>query len=73
MTKNIRKHIVVLAGIPADLARVLRPVKETLELITGAGRSREIKGLQQTATDKEIIAKLNEIIRRLNASGGDHV
>lgn len=71
---KIRKPSVNIVGVPFEIARVLRPVKETLEIITGAtsGQS-ELKGLPSKASNEEVIAKVNEIIRRLNASGGDHV
>ena len=73
MTSNVRKPSIILAGTTPALANTLRPIKETLELITGAGRLSELKGLSREATQAEIISKLNEVIRRLNASGGDHV
>lgn len=71
---KVRKPSVILSGISFDVANVLRPIKETLEILTGSTRgSSELKGLKPTATDKEVVDKLNEIIRRLNASGDDHV
>lgn len=75
MTKvRVRKPNVIIVGIPQEIARVLQPVKETLEILTGATRgSSEIKGLRKSSTNEEIINKVNELIRRLNASGGDHV
>ena len=74
MTSNVRKPSVNIAGVPQEVARALQPVKTTLELLTGtAGGIKELKGLKHTATNAEIILKINEIIRRLNASGGDHV
>lgn len=69
-----RKPSVVLTGIPYEVARALRPVKTTLDMMTGAvSINNELRGLKKGATNDEMIEKINEIIRRLNASGGDHV
>ena len=69
-----RKPSVILTGIPYETARVLRPVKTTLDMITGAVNiNNELVGLKKVASNDEIVEKINEIIRRLNASGGDHV
>lgn len=78
LTKNRqimpRKPQVNLSGIDPKLADVLRPIKTTLDMLTGAvSIDKEIKGLHADATNAQIVEKLNEIIRRLNASGGDHV
>lgn len=71
---KVRKPSVILSGISFEVANVLRPVKETLEILTGSMRgSSELKGLKADASNKEVVDKLNEIIRRLNASGDDHV
>lgn len=69
-----RKPSVILTGIPYETARALRPVKTTLDMLTGAVNiNNELRGLKKGATNDEVVAKINEIIRRLNASGGDHV
>lgn len=69
-----RKPSVILTGIPYETARVLRPVKTTLDMITGAVNiNNELVGLKKGSSKDEIVEKINEIIRRLNASGGDHV
>lgn len=74
MAKDARKPTVTLTGIPFDIANALRPVKTTLEMLTGSVNiNNELKGLKADATNEQIVAKLNEVIRRLNASGGDHV
>lgn len=75
MAKNDgRKPSVILTGIPYETARVLRPVKTTLDMITGAVNiNNELRGLKKGASTDEVVEKINEIIRRLNASGGDHV
>ena len=63
-----------MTGIPFNIAQVLRPVKQTLDMLTGAvSVNDELKGLKKGATNDEMVEKINEIIRRLNASGGDHV
>jgi hypothetical protein len=65
-------------GIPAahggvvdsNLQRMLVAMKENLEIITGARpQVGEIAQLSSTATTADIIAKINEIISRLNFSG----
>lgn len=64
-----RKPTINTAGLPQQLARVLEPIKQSIEMITGA-KSREIKGLNAAqATQVDIVAKLNEVIARINASG----
>ena len=69
-----RKPSVVLTGVSFETAQVLRPVKQTLDMLTGAvSGSNELVGLKKGATADEMVEKINEIIRRLNASGGDHV
>lgn len=75
MAKNGgRKPPVVLTGIPFETAQALRPVKTTLDMLTGAVNiNTELKGLKKGVSTDEIVEKINEIIRRLNASGGDHV
>jgi len=50
--------------IPADIRRVLEPLKENVEQIT-AVRGDEIEELPSTATVVQIIAKINEILARL--------
>ena len=46
----------------------LKPVKENIEMVTGA-RGGELKGLKPEATQDEIIKKVNELIARINVSG----
>lgn len=65
-----RKPVITTAGLPMNLARVLEPVKQCLEMLTGARSNvREIKGLPKDATNEQIVEKINQIARRLNASG----
>lgn len=54
--------------MPQDVARVVQPIKETVEMLTGT-RGGELSTLSDTATTAEIITAINAIIARLNASG----
>ncbi len=67
---GIRKPTITTAGYSRELATALEPVKQTVEMITGArvGMT-EIKGLPATATLEQVVRRLNEVIARLNASG----
>jgi tripartite-type tricarboxylate transporter receptor subunit TctC len=63
-------------GIPAinlpdrTLNQMLSAMRENLGIITGAIQGiGEIDQLSSTATTAQIISKINEIIKRLNASG----
>lgn len=70
MAVEPRKPVITTSGMPANMARFLEPVKQAIEMITGARSGiREIKGLEKSATSEEIIEKVNELARRLNASG----
>lgn len=51
-----------------EVSRVLNPIKETLDIITGV-RSGEIETLDSDATLEDVVAKVKEIIARLNRSG----
>ena len=69
MSKYVaRKPTISTMGMPPELAWFLKPVKESIEMVTGAVGG-EIKGLKLTATNEEIIKKINEMIARINASG----
>lgn len=48
--------------------RILRPMKEILDRLTGA-RIGRLEELPSTATSADIIDKINAVIRRLNANG----
>lgn len=48
------------------VASLLRPIKENIELITGV-RGGIIEQLPENASNSQVIAKINEIIQRLNA------
>lgn len=47
------------------LASVLQPMKETIEIITGA-RGGRLEQLDNTADLDAVISKLNEVIAKLN-------
>lgn len=47
------------------LASILRPIKENIEILNGV-RVGRIDTLSETATLSEVIAKLNEVIDRIN-------
>lgn len=49
-----------------SVARLLRPIKENLEILTGL-RGESLTKLDSSATLSEVITKLNEVIDRLNA------
>lgn len=63
-----RKPVISTMGMPAELAWFLKPVKENIEMVTGA-RGGELKGLKPGATQEEIIKKVNELIAQINVSG----
>lgn len=54
------------SGFEAE--RVLRPIKETLDILTGA-RVGELPELANDATTEDIITAINTVIQRLNRSG----
>lgn len=63
-------------GIPSvalqdqQLNTVVNAIKENIEILTGSRIGvGEIKQLGTPATNDQIVAKLNEIIKRLNVSG----
>lgn len=62
--------IPILNSQDRTLNQVLAAVKENIEVITGArAGSAQIATLDSTATTAQIIAKINEIIGRLNYDG----
>lgn len=68
MTILRKPGIPSIQSIPAEIAVVLRPMKENIELLTGA-RGGAIVQLQVNATTVQIVSKINEIIARLNQAG----
>lgn len=58
------------SSLPPDLARVIEPIKQNLEVIMGARPGvAEIKPLASSASLSDVISKVNEVISRLNQSG----
>lgn len=65
-----RKPTIVTVGLKPELARALEPVKQSIEMLTGARvGTPELYGLPQKTSGMALIGKVNEIISRLNASG----
>lgn len=60
--------IPALGSLPYELSRILTPIKENLDLITGV-RTGPIAQLPQTAVLLDAVNKINEIIIRLNQAG----
>ena len=70
MNQLARKPTIVTSGFSYEISKALEPVKQSIEMITGARAGfKEIKGLPPEATTTDVINKINEIICRLNASG----
>ena len=67
-----RKPNINTAGLDVRLAKVMEPVKQSIDMLTGA-RLGELKGLPRGASSEEVILKINEIVARLNASGRSNV
>jgi hypothetical protein len=66
---TIRKPAIpTVASMPNDLSRILSPLKENIDMITGV-KTGAIAQLQQTATLTDVINKINEIVVRLNYTG----
>lgn len=63
-----RKPVISTMGMPMELAWFLKPIKENIEMVTGA-RGGELKALSKDADLSEVIKKINEIIARINVSG----
>lgn len=65
-----RKPSITTSGLPPQLAKALEPVKQSIEMITGARAGiSEVKGLSSGASLEDVVKKVNEIIARINASG----
>lgn len=71
---DTRKPSISISGLPTALAKPLETVKQSIEMITGARPGmRELSGLAKDADLTEVIAKINELIARINASGRSNV
>lgn len=74
MAAATRKPSISISGLPHVLAKTLEPVKQSIEMITGARPGMaEIKGLPNDATLLDLIKKVNEVVARINASGKNYV
>lgn len=51
--------------LPRELKRFIDPLRANVDMITGRGRPGKIAALPTTASTADIIAKVNEIIDRL--------
>lgn len=66
MTNRIRKPAIPAVVVPdRRLSTLLSPIKQNIEILTGV-RGGAIEYLSATATVDEAVAKINEIIDRLN-------
>jgi hypothetical protein len=58
------------ASLPLDMAQIIEPLKQNVELITGARPgSTELSPLATTATLAQVITQVNLILSRINRSG----
>lgn len=64
-----KQAIPALGPLDQSIERLLNPIKQNLDAITGRTPEGEIDVLPSTASLAEVIAKVNEIVRRLNGSG----
>lgn len=59
-----------LNNVPQELASLLAPMKENIEIITGVRRgTSQVATLASTASLSDVINKVNEIISKINQSG----
>lgn len=62
--------IPVTSSLPLDIAQVVEPLKQNVELITGARPgSTALSPLASTATLADVITQVNLILSRINRSG----
>lgn len=54
-------------GLPPETRRVLDPLIESVESIKGRRRAGKIKALPASASLADVIAKINEVLERLQA------
>lgn len=58
------------SSLDLDLARIVEPMKQNIEMITGARPgSVPLSPLASTATLSDVIVQLNKILSRINQSG----
>lgn len=56
------------SSLAPQLSQVINPMKETIEIITGA-RGGPLGKLQPGASNADVVTAINLIIARLNATG----
>jgi hypothetical protein len=62
--------IPVTSSLPLDLAQIVEPLKQNVELITGVRPgSVALSALPTTATLADVITQLNKILSRINQTG----
>lgn len=65
---NKKPSIPTVSSLPQELARILQPMKENIDLLTGV-QTGGLRQLDATATLTDAIMKINEVIARLNQAG----
>ncbi len=58
------RQIPSLGGLPREIARIAEAIKQNIEELRGISSSK-IQPLPETASNEDVINKINEIITRL--------
>jgi hypothetical protein len=59
-----------VGSLPPELARIIEPIKQNIEIITGARPGTQpLTPLPNDAQLADLIGKVNEIISRINQNG----
>lgn len=61
--------IPAISMLPPALAQLIGPIKENIELMNGTRGAVKLDKLSDTASTAQIIATVNALIARLNATG----
>ena len=70
MTTSRKPAIPSTQTLPPDLARIIAPIKENVEILTGVRHgTAPLSQIPTNASLNQIIAAINAIIIRLNATG----
>ena len=69
--RDYRKPGISVTGVDPNVARVLQPIKDSIEGITGQKSNGELVGLSGTVTTLSVAQKVNELVARVNVSGTD--
>lgn len=57
-------------SLPVELSRIIEPIKQNVELMTGARPgSAELAPLPANASLADVVAKVNQLISRIDQSG----